>query len=151
MARVQIPLRSDGAPICHIHVGVGAERRREIEASGKQAPGQIVNLPALIDTGAGASCLDEDVVAMLGLHPRGFAPLATPSHGDGTAQAALFEASFVVPSYGHPSLTFPELRVAKAPLKIQGFQAIIGRDILRACTFTYNPREGFCVLEFDET
>jgi len=102
---------------------------------------------ALIDTGASKTCVDETVLANLGINPIGVVSLGTAA---GSIERPLFPAK----------LSFPEVKllvdassVIAVDLRGQTVQdvpliALVGRDILRICHFIYDGSGGFFTLAY---
>jgi len=102
---------------------------------------------ALIDTGATMTCVNEDVLAALGINPVGLVSLGTAA---GPVQRPLFPARLGFPE---PKLVVDLSRVVAVDLRgqtVQGMSliALVGRDILRFCQFIYDGSGGFFTLSF---
>jgi hypothetical protein len=73
--------------------------------------------------------------------------MLTPSTGDVPHQANLFDVSFTLL---HPGLSrvWKNVSVAESELVNQGFQALIGRDVLGQCLLIYDGQSGIFTLAF---
>ena len=141
---------SPQGPILLVYIGVSQARQAALAAAGQQIP-QPVPIQALIDTGASGTCVDPSVLSMLGLTPTGVVSVNTPSTGNQPHIAQQYDVSLVIPGGlpTHPQLWFANVPVIAAQLLVaQGFQALIGRDILADCLFTYNGQTGQFTLAY---
>jgi hypothetical protein len=122
------------------YIGVSQARRAALTSAGLPIP-SLVQIQALIDTGASCSCIDPSVLNALGLTPTGAVTVNTPSTGTQPHPALQYDVSIVIPGSlpGHVPLVVENIPVVAAQLlAAQGFQALIGRDILAQCLLTYN-------------
>lgn len=73
--------------------------------------------------------------------------MLTPSTGSQPAQANMYDVSIVLV---HPrlSMTVSNLAVVESHLAIHGNHALIGRDVLASCLFTYDGQSGLFTLAF---
>lgn len=93
----------------------------------------IFTATGLIDTGASISAIDYGIATALKLISRDVIPIMTPS---GVKDHYTYDVSLMLPeSLGHKS--FP-VEVTGADLARQGIQVLIGRDVLKHCSFVYN-------------
>lgn len=118
-----------------------------IEFLGEQ--GKAIPAPsagtALIDTGASMTCVDESVLATLGINPTGLVSLGTAA---GPVERPLFPARIAFPE---PKLVVDLSRVVAVDLRGQTIDsspliALVGRDILHHCQFMYDGSGGFFTL-----
>ena len=113
---------------------------------GKPIPTPAIGM-ALIDTGASMTCVDESVLATLGINAIGLVSLGTAA---GTVQRPLFPARVAFPE---PKLVVDLSRVVAVDLRGQAIQgmpliALVGRDILRFCQLIYDGSGGFFTMSF---
>ncbi len=101
----------------------------------------------LLDTGASCSALDRGLIVSLGLDFRGITYIHTPSTGPAFQACNQYDACIVLgETQTHPLMvTIP---VIESDFSTQGFQALIGRDVLRHCVFTFEGPKGCFRLEF---
>lgn len=103
-----------------------------------------VQVRAVLDTGADATCLDTAVVQALGL-PFGGATLANVLAAGGMLARSQHDASLTMlhPS-GDPKLhhTVQSLLIIELHLRSLGYDALIGRDVLDRLTFLYHGPRG---------
>ncbi len=134
-----------GGPVLQILIGVSAPRLRALSVAGQAAPTSIP-ITGLIDTGASCTCIDSSILTQLAIPSTGITPVHTPSTQATTPHMAnLFDISLALV---HPRMTrnFAAIPVIESPLVHQGIQALIGRDVLAHCIFTYDGTgENFCL------
>lgn len=102
---------------------------------------------ALIDTGASKTCVDETILANLGINPIGLVSVGTAA---GSVQRTIFPARLTFPEF---KLVVDLSQVIAVDLQGQTIQktqiiGLVGRDILRFCQFTYDGHGGFFTLAF---
>lgn len=103
-------------------------------------PEQIL---ALLDTGAHSTCLDRQIIARLGLAQSGVTAVHTPSTGSNYETRGTYDTTLAL---GDPQAQglLVTLPVVESDFASEGFFALIGRDILRRCVFTYDgPADAF--------
>jgi hypothetical protein len=79
------------------------------------------------------------------------ASVSTPSTGNTPHNALQFDVSLMVPPshQTHVPLFVPNLPVLESQLfQAQGFHALIGRDVLSICRFTYDGLSGLFTLVY---
>jgi hypothetical protein len=136
---------TDGALI-EILVGVAPAVWHAATTAGQNVPGPF-RVSALIDPGTSQTCIDQGLVTSLGLVAQGTRAFYTPTAG-GVAQT--LEEFEVTLTLLHPAMNFSRggLRVVAATLAVQGFEVLLGRDVLRDCLFVYNGPAGTFSLAF---
>jgi len=95
---------------------------------------------ALIDTGASQSAVDEQATKELGLPVVDVGKMTSASHDQHPCN--LYPVQFSIP----PNLVFQVPRAMGAVLSVQGYLAIIGRDVLQHCVLVYNGGLGQITL-----
>jgi predicted aspartyl protease len=110
-----------------------------LESIGQAVP-SLVRITGLVDTGASCTCIDPSVLQSLSLNPTGVATVNTPSTGTTPATADQYDVSIVIPGAipTHAPFIVQNIPVLASVLMPQGFQALIGRDVLSECLLTYN-------------
>lgn len=136
--------------------GVGAVARVEVNLpqpliellseQGKSIPAASTGT-ALIDTGASRTCVDESVLATLGINAIGLVSVGTAA---GSIERPLFPARLGFPEF---KLVVDLSSVIAVDLQGQIVQdspliALVGRDILRFCQFIYDGSGGFFTLSY---
>jgi hypothetical protein len=104
---------------------------------------------ALIDTGAGVSAVDGNVLRALTVAEMDMAKVVT---ANGTAIYPRYPARLSFPETPIPAREFGRIFGADLSGYREGpgpsIIALIGRDVLRDCVFVYNGREAFFSVEF---
>jgi len=127
-------------PVVEIQLAVPKVLEDKMIAAGEKVPAAIT-VNAMIDTGAGGTCIQAGLASKLGLSPIGVTNITTPSSTD-------------VPCHNyHVRLLFPnnvsgEIKVIEAPLQGQHIQCLLGRDILRGAVLVYIGKENQFTLAF---
>jgi hypothetical protein len=137
-------------PLMVAYVGVSEARRTALMSVGQAVPPPI-QIRALVDTGAGGTCVDPSVLQTLGLTPTGSAQVNTPSTGATPHNADQYDVSIAIPGalQTHSPLIIANIPVLCAELLApQGFHALVGRDILSLCLLCYNGLAGSFTLAY---
>ena len=121
-----------------LHVAIGLD-------TGSQPSGEGVSdlHPALIDTGARVSCIDSTLADELGL------PVVEDVQRQvagilGSGLVDVYRAQISIQELGlSVAGNFPGIRLAEGG---QPYRALVGRDILKAFTMTYDGRTGVVSL-----
>ncbi len=98
----------------------------------------VQNIRALVDSGASCTCIDPQVLMALGLQATGKTTMTTPSTGTTPVEADTYDVSIIIPAGTQQPLMRPVMSVVSSALIHQGFHALLGRDVLAECIFTYN-------------
>ena len=136
------------APILTAVLEVTPARSEALTAAGTAIPaGQ--RMTALVDTGASCTCVDPAIIQALGLTPTGSTQMLTPSTGAQPHTTDQYDASIKIYStMEQPPLEIPILPIVASVLRIQGIDALIGRDVLKHCLLSYNGQSKFFTLAF---
>jgi hypothetical protein len=139
----------NGSLLVSAFIGVSQARRHALSLAGRPVPESIPIL-GLIDTGASCSCVDPSILVQLNLSPTGSSFVNSPTTGTQPAIAEEYDVSITIPgTRGSPALMHHTVPILKAELfAAQGFQAIIGRDVLQGCMLTYDGKGGVFYLAF---
>ena len=108
--------------------------QEKLKQQGKKIP--VVNVNALIDTGASSSVITPGIANQLGLVQTGFQKVSSVQ--DEQDRPAYY--GFILFPWGSGK----EIPIVSCPLK--GFDCLIGRDILLHWHFTYNGPDGSVVI-----
>ena len=116
--------------------------------------GQPIPVPqkirGLIDTGASMSAVDPSVLSALGLSPTGEAEIHTPSTAGVPVKADTYDVKIAIFSGRPGDLHFisETVEVTSTQLKVQGFEVLIGRDILKSCILYFNAADSLFTLSY---
>jgi hypothetical protein len=139
---------SPNGPIVDLIVSASEAKKAALIAA-QQAIPQVQAVRGLIDTGASCSCIDPIVLKALNLKPTGSTPVHTPSTGGAPQSAATFDVGLVIPCAGSVPFMLSTIEVIESELFLaQGFHALIGRDVLAQCHFTYNGLAAYFNLAY---
>ena len=119
----QIPNLRQTGPVCSVKIGMSAVAKEILSDQGGHVPVSI-EVTALIDTGASATCVNPKIIKLLGLIPRGVTHIATPSTA--AHPCDVYDVSLHFPN----GVIVPTIQVLEAPLEGQNIQCLIGRDVL---------------------
>lgn len=136
MEKGQVPLYKDGPTLPAIITIPNAVAT----IRGGQRP--FVQINALIDTGAGTTCITKKVVDSLDLHSIGSAIFGGAyGHPD---ERNLYCISFTFHGSG---VQISDIQVSEADLHNSPFDMLVGRDVLTHCHFSYDGYTGRVVLD----
>jgi hypothetical protein len=144
-----LPL-SAGGPVLDAAVLVSAARLVALEAAGSPVP-PLVQVRALLDTGASCSAVDQEILDSLGLVPTGEAELLTPSTGRTPQRAFTYDVQVGIFAGRPGDLHFisDTVQVMASDLYVgQEIHMLIGRDILARCILNYNGADGIFTLAY---
>ena len=101
-----------------------------LRSSGQAIPSPLL-LRAQLDNGASQSCIDLQCASTLGLVPTATKTMVTPTKS-GASQS--FDTYDVSVTLVHPAtnLFLPQVEVVGASMFLQGFEVLLGRDVLKA-------------------
>lgn len=136
MPHFVIPITPNGA-LLDIVIGVSQARGMALQAAGQSIP-NVVQLRALLDTGASFTCIDPTGLSNLNITPKGTTTVNTPSTGINPITVNTYDIGILIPGSAPPPLFLNTVEVAETSLINLGIQALIGRDILERFVFHYN-------------
>lgn len=125
-----------------VSVGVSKELEEQLATSGKQVPAAISG-PALVDTGANSTCVDEAIVQQLTVAPIDVVSISSASHV--STQKSVYPVRLTLMG---TNLTLNASRAIGVPLQTQGYIALLGRDFLQRFVLIYNGPAGELTLGF---
>ena len=147
MSVLTAPISVEGL-IVSVGVCVSKPRADALHSAGQKVPPVSV-VRGLIDTGADCTAIDLAVIQALGLIPTGTTRILTPSTGAGFHECNVYDVALFVlmgSSQVHTaSLTTP---IIESKLAVQGFDALIGRDVLSQGLLIYDGKAGTLSLAF---
>ncbi|HTW81349.1 MAG TPA: aspartyl protease family protein [Terracidiphilus sp.] len=139
---------TNGAPIITAVLKVTQARADALTAANQPIP-PMQRMTALVDSGASCTCVDPTIIQALGLSPTGSTLMFTPSTGAQGHTTDQFDASLqIYCTMEQAPLEIPVIGVVASELRVQGIDALIGRDVLKFCLFDYNGASGFFTLAF---
>ena len=133
--------------IVDVLLGVSSARLNALTKLHQAVPSPI-RARALVDTGASGTVIDASCVKALQLSPTGVSNVRTPSTGVNPVQHFSYDVSLVLVS---PVLsrTWFVVPVTESPSHaVQGFEVLLGRDILGECLCVYDGRASVFMLAF---
>jgi hypothetical protein len=142
MPIIALPIDPDGAFV-QICIHLSAPKIQALQQANQPLPPPVV-AKGLIDTGAACTAIDLTIVQQLGLAPTGMVPIVTPSTGASPHLANQYDVSVAFaqsPGLGLLPVVHPihfVLPVIEVDLSAQGFEALIGRDVLERCLLVYH-------------
>ena len=123
------PITSDGA-IVRVIIAVSAPRIVVLGQAGIDVPPPVI-AHGLIDTGASCTCIDSTVLRKLQLEPSGTTQMVTPSTGETPHVCSQFDVAFAfIMDANQMHLSSDIIPVVESNLVLQGFEVLIGRDVL---------------------
>lgn len=132
-----------GGPHITVLIALSAPRRDALIAVGKTVPTPVLGT-FLIDTGASGTAVDPQLVASLGLTPKGAVMVQTPSTNGQPVPCPTYDVMLIIPSGDAAVAPFfiEALPVMEASFKSQGIDGLLGRDVLSKCILIYNGFTG---------
>lgn len=138
MPHFTVPIGPDG-PVIELAVTVSRAWQGRVAASGNPVPSPTT-VRALIDSGSDISVVHPDVLRTLGIRATGTIRVRRPSSGSGFYVALLSDVQLSIGGVIRGTTWIAAQVVGVAPAT-PTILALIGRDLLRHCTFFYNgPR-----------
>ena len=129
---------SDG-PVIELTVAVGETWQWRLAARGLSVPSPTV-VRALVDTGSDLSVVHPQVLLQLGVQATGSIRIRRPGVGSGFRPAPLYDVQLAIGDVGL-GVGRIATRVVSVVPSTPTVLALIGRDVLKRCTFFYNgPR-----------
>ena len=144
-------------PFIAAYVGVSGAKLTALKAQGQPAP-PLVSCRLLLDTGASNTNICKSVLQQLPIVATGSTLVHTPTTGDTPVARDQFDVNLYI-AMQHPGTatgaqqqtpfhTITNLPVMASDFVSQGFQGLLGRDVLQMGTFSYLGHLGFCSLSF---
>lgn len=119
----------------------------------RKQPSKIqTNVPALIDTGASVTGVDNSLLNNLGYPPIGVTALTTPS---GATRTNIFMIRLVIPSKDDPKfppnmprIVIDNIKAVGVQLAKQPYKILLGRDVLSRLILVYNGPQALITLGY---
>jgi predicted aspartyl protease len=135
-------------PLIHAYIGISEPRFHALVKAKLPVP-QAIIVKALVDTGASNTVVDPTVLQGLGLTPRRIAKTITPTTGTTPHKCFTYDVSIHIPLAAATSLFSKKAwEVSCLDLKHQGFEVLLGRDILAEGMLVYDGRAGTFAMAF---
>lgn len=134
-------------PIIDLYVGVSAPRLVAIQQAGQTAPTPIL-AKGLVDTGASHTAVDVSIIDGFGLSAKRLASVITPTTGAKPVKCHTYDVAIYVPIGSTAPWAKVAHEVTRAELKHQGFEVLIGRDILAESVLIYDGKHNVFTLSF---
>jgi hypothetical protein len=145
MARINGTLAADG-PLIEVSIAVcSKEEEMRLKDGATVQPPAIVM--ALLDTGTNRSWVDTAIIQSLGLREEG----QTTSGTLGEPTTANYYMTKITIKNGGETLLLDPWPVLGRDFKKDWFRAILGRDVLAGCVFSYHGKDGKFTLDFEPT
>jgi hypothetical protein len=135
---------TNGTPLLDVAIGVSQPRQSALVAAGQQVPAPML-ARLLVDTGASHTCLDHTVITRLGLTQTGTVLTHTPTTGTAPQTMPQYDASITL-LHTNLTRTFGAVPVSASNFMPQGFQGLLGRDILKECMLIYSGPDNAFML-----
>jgi hypothetical protein len=135
-------------PLISIYIGVSMPRHDFLKTINQSIPPAIL-AKALVDTGASHTSIDISMALPLGLTEKRRIGVITPSTGATPHQMPVFDVAVFIPM-SDPSQVHgkPAWEVTGGQLKHQGFEVLLGRDILADGLLVYDGKSNMFTLSF---
>lgn len=143
MPHYAFPITADG-PFLTLQIGVSQPRRAAIVKLQRPVP-PPVRARMLVDTGASSTNVDARVIGLLGLSPTGAVPVLTPSTGSTPQTFLTYDVEIRLDGAIHH---LPSISVIESDFAAQGFDGLIGRDVLQFAHMTYMGPENAVYISF---
>ena len=149
MPHITLQITQKGA-LLNAVIGISVARKEALDQASQPIP-PPTQIQAIVDTGSNATAVDPSVLEKLNLTPTGSTTIITPSTGNQPVPVDQYDISILIPAARSDQLplflpTLPAICVKL--LDSQGFHALIGRDILAQCIFSYNGSIGLFTLAY---
>lgn len=147
MPTLTVDFDHSGSPLLEFYASISGEEAEGLRSVGIPAP-PVRRLIALVDTGAGRSQIDLDIVRTMGLARTGEVDVCTASTGDFPIPMDLYRVD-LVSSGEPPGLFVAGLEVIASPY-LHGLRVgmLLGRDALEHCVLTYDGPKGRLALAY---
>ena len=155
MPSINLPIDPAGGPILAAFLLASAPRIAALQRANQPAPppqsGRF-----LVDTGASVTVVDPALIGPLGLTPKNFMLVATPTTGTTPPLRPVYDVQIILPpsftprsAQLGPSGVMPHMRalsVVATDMRPQGIDGLIGRDVLENVLLIYNGHTGTYTL-----
>jgi predicted aspartyl protease len=126
-------------PCLQVAIKLHPDIEQQLTSQAAEVPPPVTGW-ALLDTGASTTCLDDQVAEQLSLPVIGTASIGTASHA--SSRRNIYPVAIEIAGLQ----THIIAKAVGVELSSQGLLALIGRDVLSACTLFYNGLSGEITL-----
>ncbi len=135
---IQSPFLRQNGPTCSLAITPSFVTIEALKMEKKDVP--LVQVTALIDTGAQTTAISEKIVSKLGLIPRGTAKVYT-------SQSSKIVNEYDIAIEFDTDAYINTLRVLGADLQDHSIDCLVGRDVLQHGVFVYDgPKQKFKLI-----
>ena len=128
-------------------MGPSIPRQEAMKQAGQTIPAMKRGF-FLVDTGASCTCIDNNLMAGLGITPTGATNIQTPSTNGGAHVCNLYDVMLYIPNQSSGGHLIEAMPIVEAGLSSQGIDGLIGRDVLNGCTLIYNGTAQLLTLAY---
>ena len=136
-------------PLIELYIGVSAPLATSLKNQGVPVPSSVL-VKGLVDTGASHTAVDSALLAGLNISAKRLALVITPTTGATPVKAHTFDVSLYIP-LGTPGAApwgKAAWEVTRQDLNHQGFDVLIGRDLLAEALLVYDGKHAVFTLGF---
>jgi hypothetical protein len=138
-------ITNDGA-IIEVMIGLTPSQTALRRSHGQPIPSPLL-LRAQIDNGASQTCIDLQCVLTLGLLSTATRAMVTPTKSGASQTLDAYDVSVTL-VHSATNLFLPQVEVVGASMFLQGFDVLLGRDVLKHCLFVQDGPAGVFSLAF---
>jgi hypothetical protein len=142
-----VPNLYDVGPLLSVRISISGQDEKALLANGKTLPNPV-DIMVMVDTGATVSMFKPKVFKALGVNSFGSTRITTAKTIE---QSGIHNISILFMSHDEQqNFGFQNFHAREMSFDhITEFDGVIGRDILKFCTFTYNGKTNTYTLDFD--
>jgi hypothetical protein len=140
-------LIDNNGPIINVLIAPSFLRKNLLIAAGLPLANPIF-ARMLIDTGASSTCIENSILASLGLVPTGSILMNTPSTGQAPLPAFVYDVEMQFSGHNGSNYTFPNLAAVGCDFTGQNIDGLFGRDALGQSRLIYSGPDSSWMLSF---
>lgn len=134
--------------LIQVWIGVSQVRKNALIKVNKPVPKPQL-ATALVDTGASISAVDPSLIAALSLVPTGTTQIHSPTTGSEATTRFMYDVSVFLYDQVSNHILEQAIPVTESVLKQpQGFDMLLGCDVLADCLFVFDGRAKQFILAF---
>jgi hypothetical protein len=150
MPQITLPVTPQGL-LLEIVIAASTPRQAALQANGQPIPA-LVQIKALVDTGADSTVIDQTVIAKLGIPPTGITMIHSATSGVQPVPCRTFDVLLGIPGHspGTVIVVVGALAVVESDFSAHAahYNALLGRDVLDRGVLIYNGTAGVFTLSF---